>query len=1021
MKKVCKRIIVSICIFGLLLQQIPEIKVKADLAEKNAQKVSEEKQNDVAEKSVTDISEKKEAELVENTDFSLEDVPDELLDSIDVDIDEVKDIDDVDILDLNSFTTVNEDNTKTLHIFETPIKYYDEVENEVKFIDNSLERSDETADNGEDYAYENKENSTKVYLPEKSSEYISITNNADMSLLFSPIAEHEVSVQKKIFTFLGEDEKVAEYTNVFGEGYSLQYIPQSEGIKENIFIQKNSGKYQFSFHVKASGLKPDCKEGEQISFLDKESEDVVYTLGKLFIRDSYVGEPDDAEHLSFNNKYQIQEVDHDCYILTCILDKDFLDSDSTQYPVLVDPSISPNKDIYDAPVYSKKAKQNFGGNAYAEIGKVSDNFGVGYGFFQTKSMNKYIYINPKNITKATLRVYEGSGTTYSSKILAYDTDDTWGSSTITWSNKPAKYGKALSSCTIKKSGYYDFAITSSAKSWLADILGEDGFSQKYGIMLVPDSSNQGRKDICTVNHGTASKRPCMNIQYTEDTSIGDGVYYLQNYNSGLNLTVDDKNAIQRTATNTMKQQWTVKGYAGGYYCMANRYYGAKGYLRADNNSDPLPADIWVNGTGDPIRYKIVKNNDGTGTYRILSKITNDLKALTIDGGSKANGTDASFSGYTREAKRKWTIKKVPASQLKLDLQIKEIQDYVATTIMECPLTAVLWSPYENAPASETLFQVFDSSGKQIFSKSVATAAIKGDTPKRVSANWKPQKTGKYTVKVTADSKNACTESNENNNVYSKTINVIRGYKLQVNNYYDEGFVVRYGSDAVAKLKKVTEYTKQFYRDMFGIMLIIPEPVKVNSQLDMCKKQNQNGVNARTINNSCAHKKKIHSEPDVVYRDFQEKYSKNTAANKIIVQWTGHETICQNNSLENNRSFTYPSEKTIVMLNLTEKDLFVDLLLSLYVHELAHNINAPDQYCYNDLTVIDGRKCENRDCVTCYGNQDMKKKCKECIMMESECPEFHIVCREHWNSIMCTYCKKDIFEYLNEWCLPEMLS
>lgn len=143
---------------------------------------------------------------------------------------------------------------------------------------------------------------------------------------------------------------------------------------------------------------------------------IAYTLGKLFIRDSYAGEPDDADHLSFENTYRIQRADRDSYILTYVLDQEFLESDTTRYPVLVDPSITPNKDIYDAPIYSKKPSQNFGGNAYAEIGKVSSNYGVGFGYFQTKSMNRYIYINPKNITRAALRVYEGSGTTYSSKI-----------------------------------------------------------------------------------------------------------------------------------------------------------------------------------------------------------------------------------------------------------------------------------------------------------------------------------------------------------------------------------------------------------------------------------------------------------------------------------------------------------------------------------------------------------------------------------------------------------------------------
>lgn len=39
--------------------------------------------------------------------------------------------------------------------------------------------------------------------------------------------------------FLGGTETCAEYKDVFGKGYHLQYVPQNTGIKENIIIEKN--------------------------------------------------------------------------------------------------------------------------------------------------------------------------------------------------------------------------------------------------------------------------------------------------------------------------------------------------------------------------------------------------------------------------------------------------------------------------------------------------------------------------------------------------------------------------------------------------------------------------------------------------------------------------------------------------------------------------------------------------------------------------------------------------------------
>lgn len=161
------------------------------------------------------------------------------MENANVNSEEVKDIDGVDNLDLHSFTTVNKDQSKTLHVFESPVKYYDKEENEIKFIDNDFMQSNEIISGNDSYAYENKDNAIKVYLPENSREYVTIMNQEESSLFFSPMGEKEVPVRKKTVKFLGEEEKVAEYGDAFGQGYDLQYIPQSEGVKENILFNKH--------------------------------------------------------------------------------------------------------------------------------------------------------------------------------------------------------------------------------------------------------------------------------------------------------------------------------------------------------------------------------------------------------------------------------------------------------------------------------------------------------------------------------------------------------------------------------------------------------------------------------------------------------------------------------------------------------------------------------------------------------------------------------------------------------------
>ena len=213
---------------GQQSQRQADAKTKISAKASKASKADETGQDD-AENTLSDIPSKKEQELIDNTDFSLSDVPEELLENADAGSGKAKDIDGVDNLDLHSFTTINNDNSKTLHVFETPVKFYDEEESEVKFIDNGLTRSDENLSKNETYAYENKENAIKVYLPGSSREHVTITNQDESSLSFSPMGERESPVRKRTMKFLGEEEKVAEYADVFGKGYDLQYIPPKRG------------------------------------------------------------------------------------------------------------------------------------------------------------------------------------------------------------------------------------------------------------------------------------------------------------------------------------------------------------------------------------------------------------------------------------------------------------------------------------------------------------------------------------------------------------------------------------------------------------------------------------------------------------------------------------------------------------------------------------------------------------------------------------------------------------------------
>lgn len=208
---------------------------------------------------------------------------------------------DVDIME--SFTTVNEDGSKTLRIYSTPIKYVDKETNEIKFIDNTLI---ETIDVSNEKAYKNKSGDINVLLPETLGRGVSVNDGVNRVTMF-PLTEKEANAQMVDFSFLDEEETVVQYNDIFGEGAHLQYSAVNNGLKENIILNKYNGQNEFQFIINAPNLVPDCKEGVVIKFFDAENGEESFTVSQPWARDSYVGEEKDGEiHFEYDNEYRIE-------------------------------------------------------------------------------------------------------------------------------------------------------------------------------------------------------------------------------------------------------------------------------------------------------------------------------------------------------------------------------------------------------------------------------------------------------------------------------------------------------------------------------------------------------------------------------------------------------------------------------------------------------------------------------------------------------------------------------------------
>lgn len=156
------------------------------------------------------------------------------------------------------------------------------------------------------------------------------------------------------------------YESVFSEFDTVMYSPVSNGIKEQIILSEYPGTNVFEFKIELTNLQPLCFKGDSIPLADKSTGEQVAAISQIDMRDSQMGE---AFNTSLFNHLELELIEVDLYLLRLVLDDEFLKSESTVYPVIIDPTVTFNADpIYDAPVFSGHPNTNFNGNTYNVVG-----------------------------------------------------------------------------------------------------------------------------------------------------------------------------------------------------------------------------------------------------------------------------------------------------------------------------------------------------------------------------------------------------------------------------------------------------------------------------------------------------------------------------------------------------------------------------------------------------------------------------------------------------------------------------
>ena len=416
----------------------------------------------------------------------------------------------------NDFVFLNRDGTITRYDFSVPVKYKDETG---KYRDKNNKIKDW---NGE---YGNTAGDVELRFP-KQLNFIKIKYNGH-TVRIKPVT----SASPGHLPAMVQGSSVS-YAGAFGEGTELRYTSTMSGIKEDIILQNSAQGNSFSFEVRTGGLELRQQDGVWGIY---DGETAVFSFGDLEVTDSFTGQDEATDDWDAHRTYaqaQVSALSGDKYIFTITVPQEYLQAESTVYPVYVDPTFNVSRSYIQDTYIAKGYTNNYVNSSLVAVGygtnaknvrtlaKISDtlggnshdNIGSGYNINEVSSVKYSMYCTSDYSSSPVVDVYAIAPMT------------SWDPSTVTWSNgaeQTLNGATLISSLTVKGKGRYEFDIKTAYNSWA--FLGMNSgvlfkmrteVSGKYRQFASANSSNSQQLPYIIVTYG---KPVTMTISATNIT------------------------------------------------------------------------------------------------------------------------------------------------------------------------------------------------------------------------------------------------------------------------------------------------------------------------------------------------------------------------------------------------------------------------------------------------------------------------------------------------------------------------
>lgn len=423
--------------------------------------------------------------------------------------------------DLNKTVWLNDDGTRTMTVYDYPVKF---VNADGQIQDISLDVAEAADGSG---AFKTAAGWVDTVFPSKITDGVTLSANGE-ALRLTPVMPQGslVASAERSNKLVAKDNVARKDTKTVSYNYdsktNIEYSLTYNGFKEDIVVNEYTGQTEYSFFLETNGLTLVNNNGSY--HLEDAEGNVKASVGDVIIFTA------DERNNTMGYMTHTTVKENHSYFINIHIDADWLKDEKTVYPIRIDPTLemtSTQKVVEDVTIYSGGASNPTSAVLY--VGKRKDELGVARVLMKFPNLDLSAIANSKRIVSAGVRIRDLMCEAEQMGVYCYIYDgNNWEDNTATWGNNSIGYTHFLSHNDVSydigvkkdiKHSYY-FSITDAVKYWLLTdeerAARPDNYDMEKGLMF--KAKNDTTMDKIYKSFGSYNRsnyRPTIEITYKE--------------------------------------------------------------------------------------------------------------------------------------------------------------------------------------------------------------------------------------------------------------------------------------------------------------------------------------------------------------------------------------------------------------------------------------------------------------------------------------------------------------------------